>query len=247
MTIDDALHYSPEERAAIIARYPAHEREARARGVPMMGSGRVFPVEESKIVVPPFRIPAHWPRLAGIDFGYDHPTAVVWVAWDRDTDTIVLYDCYRVSEGLVPVHAATILAKGRWIPIAWPHDGNNDTAAGPQLAKQYRQAGVNMRPTNAKFPPDPQNPQRSLISVEAGIHEMLTRMETGRWKVFAHLHDWLEEYRMYHRKDGKIVKERDDAISASRYAMMDLRYAITQPAPRSAPVFDRPLDPVMGY
>jgi hypothetical protein len=30
---------------------------------------------------------------------------------------------------------------------------------------------------------------------------------------------------MYHRKDGKVVKERDDTISASRYALMMLRFA----------------------
>jgi hypothetical protein len=30
MTIDDVEHYSAEEKARIIASYPAHEREARA-------------------------------------------------------------------------------------------------------------------------------------------------------------------------------------------------------------------------
>ena len=247
MTIDDAPHYSPDERAAIIARYPAHERDARARGVPFMGSGRIFPIDESLITVEPFRLPSIWPRIAGIDFGYDHPTAVVWLAWDRDTDTIYLYDCYRASELSPPLHAATIRAKGSWIPVAWPHDGNNDTAAGPQLAKQYRDAGVAMRPENAKFPVNARSPQNSRISVEAGVQEMLNRMETGKWKVFRHLSDWLEEFRMYHRKDGKIVKEHDDAISASRYAMMDLRFAkVAAPArPVSQPA--RVLDAEMGY
>jgi Terminase large subunit, T4likevirus-type, N-terminal len=37
MTIDDAEHYTADERAAIIAAYPPHEREARARGVPALG------------------------------------------------------------------------------------------------------------------------------------------------------------------------------------------------------------------
>jgi hypothetical protein len=31
MTIDDVGHFSPEERAKIIASYPAHEREARTK------------------------------------------------------------------------------------------------------------------------------------------------------------------------------------------------------------------------
>ena len=77
MTIDDAAHYSPAERAAIIASYPEHEREARANGVPTLGSGRIFPVADAAISVQPFQIPSHWPRINGIDFGWDHPVASV--------------------------------------------------------------------------------------------------------------------------------------------------------------------------
>ena len=55
--------------------------------------------------------------------------------------------------------------------------------------------------------------------------DMLQRMQSGRLKVFDHLGDWFTELRMYHRKDGKIVKERDDIMSATRYAVMSLRYA----------------------
>ena len=74
---------------------------------------------------------------------------------------------------------------------------------------------------------------KGRTSVEAGISEMLSRMETGRFKVFSNLNDWFEEFRLYHRKDGKIVKERDDLISAVRYGLMDLRYAKVSPAKKS--------------
>ena len=57
---------------------------------------------------------------------------------------------------------------------------------------------------------------------------MLERMQTGRWKVDANCSLWLEEFRMYHRKDGKIIKVMDDTICASRYAMMMLRYALPE-------------------
>jgi hypothetical protein len=60
---------------------------------------------------------------------------------------------------------------------------------------------------------------------------MLDRMQTGRFKVFDHLNDWFEEFRMYHRKDGKIVKLGDDLMSATRYADMMKRHAITKPTP----------------
>ena len=54
MTIDDVEHYTQEEKDRIVASYPEHEREARAKGVPTMGSGRVFPVSEESIRVDPF-------------------------------------------------------------------------------------------------------------------------------------------------------------------------------------------------
>ena len=70
MTIEDAEHYTPEQRAAIIASYPAHEREARTKGIPTLGSGRIFPVPEEMISVEPFDIPRHWVQICGIDFGW---------------------------------------------------------------------------------------------------------------------------------------------------------------------------------
>lgn len=229
MTIDDAGHFTPEQRAMIISSYPEHERDARTKGIPMLGSGRVYPVIEASITIQPIDLPKHWPRLAALDFGYDHPTAIAWLAWDRDTDTVYVYDCYRLREALVPIHSAVLIGRGQWIPVAWPHDGLNDTAVGPQLAQQYRDAGVNMLAEHAQYDVidggTPENTKSSRTSVEAGVSDILTRMRSGRFKVFNHLNDWFEEFRMYHRKDGKIVKLADDLMCATRYGIMSLRYA----------------------
>lgn len=231
MTIEDAEHIPAVERARIIASFPAHEREARAKGIPTLGSGRIFPVEESLITEPAIIIPDHWPRLAALDFGWDHPTAGIWAAWDRDTDTVHLYDAYRVREQPVAVHAAAIRARGSWIPMAWPHDGlQHDKGAGIEIAEQYRGEGINMLHEMAQFPEGDEHTRTSRVSVEAGISEMLDRMLTGRLKVAAHLADWFDEFRLYHRKDGKVVKEYDDLLSATRYLLMMLRYAITKPS-----------------
>ena len=62
-------------------------------------------------------------------------------------------------------------------------------------------------------------------SVEAGIADVLNRMQTGKLKIASHLGDIWEEFRLYHRKDGKIVKERDDLMDALRYAVMSIRHA----------------------
>ena len=68
------------------------------------------------------------------------------------------------------------------------------------------------------------------VSVEAGLMAMLSRMQSGQFKVFDHLNDWWDEFWLYHRKDGKVVKEGDDLMSATRYAVMMLRHASTKAA-----------------
>lgn len=222
MTIDDAEHFTAEERQKIIDSYPAHEREARTKGIPTLGSGLIFPVLEESIIVDPFDIPAHWAQIGALDFGWDHPTAAVNLAWDRDTDVVYLTKDYRQRQATPIFHAAAVKPWGTWLPWAWPHDGNNDTAAGENLSKQYREQGLDMLPEHATF-------EDGSNSVEAGLMEMLDRMLSGRFKVFKTCTAWLEERRLYHRKDGKIVKERDDVISASRYGVMMLRFAHTKP------------------
>lgn len=233
MTINDALHYTPEQRAAIIATYPAHEREARINGTPTLGSGRIFPLPDDAVAEPQVSLPAHWPRIAGIDFGWDHPTAVVWMAWDRDNDTVHVYDAYRVSEATPLVHSVAIKARGEWVPVAWPHDGEqHDKGSGEALAAQYRKHGVAMLKNKATHPPDTKKGQKEGEggnAVEPGIMDMLDRMQTGRLKVAKHLGDWFEEFRLYHREDGKIVKKADDLMSATRYGLMMLRHAKVPP------------------
>ena len=223
MTIDDAEHYSPEQRAQIVASYPAHEREARAKGIPTLGSGRIFPIEDSAISIAPFPVPAHWPRINGLDFGWDHPTAAVQLAWDRDADCIYVHKAHRMREATPVIHAATVKAWGAWVPTAWPHDGlQHDKGSGEQLAKQYAATGLLMLKERATFD-DGSN------GVEAGLMDMLERMQTGRFKVFSNLDDWFQEFRMYHRKDGKVVKKVDDLLSATRYALMMKRKAKVRP------------------
>ena len=250
MTIRDALHYTVAQQDAIIARYPDHEREARAMGIPIMGSGRVFPVAESMIKCAGFPIPSHWPRICGLDFGWNHPAAMVWLAWDRDTDTLYVYDVWKASETPVATQSLVVRARGEWIPVAWPHDGlQHDKGSGEQLAKQYRDAMVNMLKERATF-------EDGTNGLEAGVLQMLDRLQSRRLRVFEHLEDWFSEFRLYHRKDGLIVKLRDDVMSATRYGMMMRRKAITEHEAlagrgirRNPGVLpqQRVFDPVAGY
>jgi phage terminase large subunit-like protein len=232
MTLDDVDHYSAEEKAKIAASYAAHEREARVRGVPTLGSGRIFPVSEETLAIEQRDFPKHWPRIIGVDFGWDHPFAAVELIWDRDADVVFVSRCYRIREATPVIHASVLRAWGK-IRIAWPRDGRRETleGAGIALAKQYKAQGLDMLHEHAQF-------EDGSVSVEAGLMDMLARMESGRFKVLKHLHDWWEEFRLYHRKDGRVHKEGDDLMAATRYAVMMLRYAQTAKARAD---FDRDL------
>jgi phage terminase large subunit-like protein len=218
MDIMDAGHIPDDQKAMIIARYPEHEREARTKGIPMLGSGRVFIHLESDIAEEPFEIPAHWARANAIDLGFgDHPTAVVFAAHDRDTDVIHIYDAYKNKDIRLALHADAIKMRPEWIPCAYPHDaGKGDPGSGDTYADMYRKKGVRMMSEHATY-------KEGGFTVEPGILMMNERFATGRLRVFSNLHQWFEEYRTYHRKDGIIVAEYDDLMSASRLAIMVAR------------------------
>ena len=65
--------------------------------------------------------------------------------------------------------------------------------------EQYTDQGLNMLHEHAQF-------EDKSVSVEAGLMDMLSRMQTGSFKVFKNLNDWFEEFRLYHRKDGLVTK-----------------------------------------
>ena len=229
-TWDDAPHIDEATKEQLLAVYSPHEREMRARGIPVFGSGQVFPFPEEKIICEPFVIPDHYARIVGLDFGYDHPTAAIWCAWDRESDTVYLYDEHYMSKQTAVVHAAAINSRPRWIPVVWPHDGyQHDKGSGIQLAQQYRNQGVNMTAEHFKNPValGEKSAGKGSNSIEVGIMEMYQMMEQGRLKVFSTCRNWLQEFREYHRQNGKIVPLKDDAISASRYAIMSrAKYAV---------------------
>lgn len=222
MTIDDALHIPAAERQRIINSYPAHERAARISGQPVLGSGRIFPIADEDIMCDSFdmaSVPFYWLEIAGIDFGWDHPTAAVKLLYNPQDDIVYLTNTYKRKEATPIIHAAALRSWGKSIPWAWPHDGlQHDKGSGLPLASQYRDQGLNMLEEHARF-------EDGSNSVEAGIAEMLMRMETGRFKVFRHLTDFFDEFHLYHRRDGKIFKEYEDILSACRYAIVCLRNA----------------------
>lgn len=226
---NDAPHLTEPVKAQLLLAYPIHERDMRSKGIPMLGQGLVFPFPWSQVSCPSFPIPASWPRIAGMDFGSGgdaHATACGWVAFDPNGKSAVGYAAYK-SHASAAVHAAAIRARGPY-PIAWPHDGNradgytqNTQGISKSLADIYRAPPLSLPLLRDHF----HNPISKDNAIETGITALSLALEFGLFKWFDNLLDVKQEYEMYHRKDGKIVKKEDDLMSCFRYAFQSKNYA----------------------
>jgi|KBSSwiStaDraftv2_1062776.scaffolds.fasta_scaffold22171_6 phage terminase large subunit-like protein len=209
-THDDAPHIPQEEKERLLKSYSPHEREARTKGVPSLGSGLIYPIPESQIVISPIKIEDHWPRCFGMDFGW-HNTAAIFIALDQDNDVAYAYGEYLAGH-LTPQHHAYHLIKqgADWMPGAYDHAGESATQDdGGNVVELYQQAGIrNWVPADKR-------------SVNKGIYTVLQRMETGKLKIFSTLTKTLTEYRMYARDDnGKVKKGNDHLMDAMRYGVV---------------------------
>jgi hypothetical protein len=227
---DSCKHLTPEVQEMVLEGIPEHEQDMRRKGVPMFGHGLVFPISESILKVAPeteegrpiTSIP--WLRyIRAIDLGINHPTAVAWLAYDAEIDTIYLLKSYAAKGDIAAVHAAAANSYLSFAPCVFPHDiDTREKGSGKTLRRYYAEAGL-------KDTIDFKN-EDGTIYIEPGIQILYDRMKTGRFKVLDTPENELffREMRQYHREDGKIVPIDDDVISAVRYgAIMITRYGRT--------------------
>jgi phage terminase large subunit-like protein len=222
MSMGEAPHLPPERRAAILAGWPPHERDARERGLPMLGEGAVFQTPEEAILedaIEDAQVPLFWHKLWGIDIGINHPFAAVLMLWDRDMDVIHVHKTIRMKDATPVLHAAAMKPIGAAVPVAWPKDaGDRDMGSGRPVKELYTQHGLRMMPTHAQWPD-------GSMSTMAGITEWDERERTQRFKVSRMLGNFLEERRTYHYKSGQLVKINDDLLSACRIGLMMKRFS----------------------
>lgn len=219
-TWDDAPHLSEEAKKELLASIPPFQRDARSKGIPQLGSGAIYPVPESEIIVSDFAVPDHWPRGFSLDVGWNR-TSAGFHAWDRESDIIYRINEHYRGQAEPSVHADAIKARGAWIPgVCDPAARGRTQTDGQQLLQMYIDLGLDLEVANN--------------AVEAGIYEMWQRLSTGRYKVFQSCQNWLTEYRMYRRDEkGRVVKGNDHAMDESRYFVMSgLARAKTKPVPK---------------
>ena len=235
-TWDDAPHLDEQTKTDLWASTPPHLRDARAKGIPALGVGAIYPVPLSDIEIEPFEIPAWWPRAYALDVGWN-VTAALWGAWDLATDTIYAYAEHYRKEAEPVVHAAAIKARGAWIKgVVDPASRGRSQSDGRQLYATYREHGLHLKPADN--------------AVDAGIHDVWTRLSTGRLKAFTTLKRWRSEYALYHRDEkGRIVKANDHLQDCCRYLVRSGRSVATVQAPKAShgPGAHVALDRKAGY
>jgi len=203
---EEVPHLSDTQKEEILATYSRHERDARSKGIPSLGSGAIYPFTEDTFLVEPFKIPVWWPRAYGLDVGWNR-TAAVWIAQDPDDGCFYVYSEHYLSEATPVINASAIKGRGEWIIGSIdPASRGKSQADGRTLFDLYEKEGLDLEVADN--------------SVEAGIMKVFQLFEVGQLKVFSTCHNFLNEMRIYRRDEkGQIIKKKDHLMDALRYVM----------------------------
>jgi hypothetical protein len=200
-------HLSEEEKQRTLKSYSPHELKARTEGVPALGAGAIFPLTQESYTCAQFQLPAHFPKLFGMDVGWQF-TAAVWLAFDRENGITYAYKAYQREQQTPDIHASDIKTAGEWIPgFIDPAAHASSQLDGRNLMSEYQHLGLKL--------------QHADNSVEAGILRLYQQLSDGSLKIFASCTQLLADLRYYHRDErGRVVKKSDHLVDALRYAVM---------------------------
>jgi phage terminase large subunit-like protein len=236
VTWDDVPHLSQEEKDLLWQATPPYLRAARAQGKPVCGVGRVYPIDEEDFLVDPFEIPDSWPKLYGLDVGWNR-TAAIWGAINPNEGVTYLYSEYYRGQAEPSVHAHAVKARGDWIPgMIDPNARGRSQVDGQALLELYHELGLDVYKANNV--------------VDTGVYTCFQRISSGRTKVFKTLSNFRQEFSLYqYDKNGKIYKKNDHLMDAWRYFEMGIDNAIAFSFNSENPFGTRnsPITSITGY
>lgn len=156
--------------------------------------------DETRHLVPRFKLPNDWQRYLGIDFGGVN-TAAVFYAEEPKTGRLYLYREYKAGSRTAAEHARALLAGEPMVPICV---GGSKSEG--QWRAEFQAAGLPVQEP-ALSGPD---------SVEVGIDRVYGAHQRNEIVVFSDLSGYLEEKQTYSREldaAGEPTEEIDDKSS----------------------------------
>lgn len=208
-----------------LASIPEDMRATREHGAFAVRQGAVFKEFRRHLhLVEPFEIPERWHRIRAIDFGWNHPTACVWLARDMDHNYYV-FDAYMESGRLLQDHARTIKDRHDW-PERSPYHGRTfaDGAAAQEIA-EFKRHGVvcvgarksldlGIECVRRMLMPQPRTRKPRLFIMETPNTEaLITQIQDYHWETSVGTGD------REHEGQDRPVKFNDDLVDALRYAI----------------------------
>jgi hypothetical protein len=196
---------------------PKWQFEMRFRGLFSRPAGAIYDCFDRDVhVIEPFKIPDHWRRYGGLDFGGVH-TAAVFLAEDPDTGTLYLYREYMAGNRKAADHTKHLLRGEKEPPRFFGGSQSED-----QWRREFRAAGLTIG-----------TPQKDLRDVEVGINRVYAFLKDAMLKIFNTCTVVIEDLVSYSRKlddAGDPTEEIKDkstyhAADACRYILGSMKKA----------------------
>lgn len=159
----------------------------------MLIDAPLFATPEDWFAVQGDRIPAHWPRVVGIDITLSHFNAV-WVAFEPSTTVAYIYEAISVPKNDYAIHSRTLASRGQWIPGVMDWSAHKRSKIDNEVVAQaFTDNNINLMLVEFGF--------------EAALDAMATRFPTAEIRVFETLTPWWAEYRRATRNEKGQIDE----------------------------------------
>lgn len=150
-------------------------------------------------------------KVAGIDFGFTNPTAIITVERDRDENYWVTEEVYRT--GMTDAQTAELVAAGGFHKV-FPDPES------PSAIAELRKRAVNVRDV-----------VKGKDSIKSGIEKVRELFKANRLKISQTCENLIAELETYsypdkkdgHNEEENPIKEGDHALDALRYAITSLQ------------------------
>lgn len=157
-----------------LRRLPGIRRERGYEGKWCGSEGQVYDFRKEVHVIPNFKIPKHWRRICGVDWGMSAPAVCLWLAIDPyDLDIHVYRQIYKTgltSDDLAVKVKDLNLANGDHVE-SYQCDPEH-----PEGIKQFRRFGLNAVAANNDV----------LARIDAVTNRLRVQERTGKPRLFIH-------------------------------------------------------------